>query len=169
MQNEALPSGLHSRSPVFALRHREQCALTLAPPRARARACARARPRGPCNRTRPGAHASFETFRSKAPETVGFRVSGGHGQVTTVNIFNFNRVASHLGGVGFHTIARVDTPNSTTAYWSVLLGMVFENFCRLMNKRRCFSINQSTHNSLQQVRLVLVTRPPAAVRQGGCS
>ena len=42
---------------------------------------------GPCNRTRPAAHASFETFHSKAPETVGFRVSGGHGQVTTVNIF----------------------------------------------------------------------------------
>ena len=41
---------------------------------------------------------------------MGFRVSGGHGQVTTVNIFNFNRVASYLGGVGFHTIARVDTP-----------------------------------------------------------
>ena len=77
-----------------------------------ARARARGRARGPCNKTRPAADASFETFHSKAPETVGFRVSGGHGQVTTVDIFNFNRSASYLGGVGFHTIARVDTPST---------------------------------------------------------
>ena len=91
--------------------------------RARARARPRGRARGPCNKTRPAADASFETFHSKAPETVGFRVSGGHGQVTTVNIFNFNRVASHLGGVGFHTIARVETPTVRTVRVSIIYRM----------------------------------------------
>ena len=79
--------------------------------RARARARPRGRARGPCNKTRPAADARFETFHSKASRVASFALSERHGHMTTADLLDSSRVASHLGVGGFHTIARVETPS----------------------------------------------------------
>ena len=47
-----------------------------------------------------------------APETVGFRVSGGHGQVTTVDIFNFNRLIAYHTSLFSSILSRMKPRNS---------------------------------------------------------
>ena len=72
---------------------------------------ARARP---MQQNAAGAHASFVTFGPIAPETAGLGVNGHHSWTSTVKSNNLSRLLGRFVGVGFRSIARVDTPTYNT-------------------------------------------------------